>query len=547
MADKQNTNNRLALWLPVAAVIVAALITTYKISCDAGSPQFVLTDKSFHSDKIITVRSANDAARKNKALFAEIDGFRMVGEPVKPRKENGEWYWRLPADAFPDSARTEAVHELRLGFDLGKMTSAGKIVFDRGDPEAGVTISDGTFGGKDIFAEFSDDNPDVNQKIKAEISFRYRGETKTIPVPLRRITDETGETFYELEYSLQSLPLYTPGDPEFYQPYFALVITDEAGNQFRRVATYNKFIATGEEYFGNRDIEAKLERLDAETFARRYNKSPEILDIPAPHNEASGNPLIALRIVLRERTYVKLSWTRLPPELRPEQERFTIFGDEREIGVSFDTTFVDDTPFPTEERDYRVLAEGTDGKEYPSNIAKTSPDTTAPPPPAITLRKEPRTLAESDIQAILDQYDFWHTGKYDLGWENPDGKGVDNRFQRRQNGALIHDATTGLTWQQSGSDSALTYAEAEKYIDRLNQERFGGFSDWRLPTLEEAMSLMEPRRSSARLYIDPIFDAKQPWIWTADKASSGAWYVYFYLGYCDWYGLVFGYVRAVRF
>jgi len=53
-------------------------------------------------------------------------------------------------------------------------------------------------------------------------------------------------------------------------------------------------------------------------------------------------------------------------------------------------------------------------------------------------------------------------------------------------------------------------------------------SDWRLPTLEEAMSLMEPGKREHGLFIEPIFAGAQRWIWTADKASaSAAWDVYF--------------------
>ena len=109
------------------------------------------------------------------------------------------------------------------------------------------------------------------------------------------------------------------------------------------------------------------------------------------------------------------------------------------------------------------------------------------------------------------------------------------------------DHATGLMWQQSGSQEYMTYAEAENYVADLQNKRFVGFNDWRLPTLEEAMSLMEPKQHD-NLYLDPVFDRKQTWIWTADKVSAGlAWVVYFLYGGCvhghvnDCY-----YVRAVR-
>jgi len=52
------------------------------------------------------------------------------------------------------------------------------------------------------------------------------------------------------------------------------------------------------------------------------------------------------------------------------------------------------------------------------------------------------------------------------------------------------------------------------------------------------------------LYIDPVFDKKQSWIWTVDKVqgeSGAAWVVSFYSGGCNWYYFITNlYVRAVR-
>ena len=54
------------------------------------------------------------------------------------------------------------------------------------------------------------------------------------------------------------------------------------------------------------------------------------------------------------------------------------------------------------------------------------------------------------------------------------------------------------------------------YIDDINRQDFGGFSDWRLPTLKEAMSLMEPAGNQNGLHISSIFDPVQDEIWTHD-------------------------------
>ncbi len=104
-------------------------------------------------------------------------------------------------------------------------------------------------------------------------------------------------------------------------------------------------------------------------------------------------------------------------------------------------------------------------------------------------------------------------------------------------------------WQQSGSSEIMASEDTKAYIARLNQERFAGYGDWRLPTLEEAMSLMAAKKMANNLYIDPVFDAKQEWIRTSDQFSaSRAWSAGFLGGSC--FNGVFGssyYVRAVRF
>ncbi len=137
------------------------------------------------------------------------------------------------------------------------------------------------------------------------------------------------------------------------------------------------------------------------------------------------------------------------------------------------------------------------------------------------LRPVGMELSREDAAKMIASYDY-----YDF-LMNIRGKGVENDFALLPGDSVVHDSTTGLSWQQSGSSEWLTFKQAQTYIDSLNVARYGGYTNWRLPTLEEGMSLMEPKRESG-LFVDPVFDRRQEWIWTADKESaSRAWYVYF--------------------
>ena len=130
---------------------------------------------------------------------------------------------------------------------------------------------------------------------------------------------------------------------------------------------------------------------------------------------------------------------------------------------------------------------------------------------------------------------------------------IDNRFEDQ--GEVIFDDATGLTWQKSGSPKSITYQDAQEYIAELNRQKFGGYENWRLPTVEELLSLLEKERNSANnLYINPMFDETQTWVWSADirqikdeRSSGSAWSVSFLGGRVYWDDLSSSLcVRAVR-
>ncbi|MEE4311157.1 MAG: DUF1566 domain-containing protein [candidate division KSB1 bacterium] len=159
------------------------------------------------------------------------------------------------------------------------------------------------------------------------------------------------------------------------------------------------------------------------------------------------------------------------------------------------------------------------------------------------LRSDPIELSQDEVSSLLSQHDFYERNKY------PQGRGISHNYKSINDGKVIHDESTGLMWQQGGSDKNLNIDNAKKYINELNKDKYAGFNDWRLPTLEEAMSLMEPERIENGLYINPMFESTQKWTWTSDKFKGDpiVWVVFFNNGLCGsehLYGN--SYVRAVR-
>jgi hypothetical protein len=71
-------------------------------------------------------------------------------------------------------------------------------------------------------------------------------------------------------------------------------------------------------------------------------------------------------------------------------------------------------------------------------------------------------------------------------------------YKPSADGLTVYDNVTGLTWQRSpnltgktpGHPDKLTFAQAKQQPAKLNAVRFGGFNDWRLPTIKELYSLI---------------------------------------------------------
>jgi hypothetical protein len=167
---------------------------------------------------------------------------------------------------------------------------------------------------------------------------------------------------------------------------------------------------------------------------------------------------------------------------------------------------------------------------------------------SLRLRPDPiENLSREAVEQMITERGFYDDS---LNWT---GRGVHHMYEAREinRDRIVIDHTTGLMWQQGGSDEFLGNDKAKEYIKQLKRGKFAGFDDWRLPTLEEVMSLMEAKRNKvSHLYISSLFDERQRDIWTADKISdSAAWIVGFNSGGCDVHGVMgrsYNYVRAVR-
>ena len=159
-----------------------------------------------------------------------------------------------------------------------------------------------------------------------------------------------------------------------------------------------------------------------------------------------------------------------------------------------------------------------------SDSTQTAPPALGQSPGGITsLRSEPIVMSSVDVKAMLLQRNF-----FDAAWF-PAGKGLDNDFEPAvlAGHPVIMDRRTNLMWQQSGSNKAYAFDGIAAYLQDLNKQAYAGHADWRLPTLEEALSLITPELA-ADAHISPLFPWRDaPIMWTADRAGDDAyWAVY---------------------
>ncbi len=121
----------------------------------------------------------------------------------------------------------------------------------------------------------------------------------------------------------------------------------------------------------------------------------------------------------------------------------------------------------------------------------------------------------------------------------------------------VHDKDNTYTWYDSNSatnggnpGTAGDGTDTEDFIQELNLQSFGGFSDWRLPTAKELLSIMHLSVINPAIDIEPFPNAVSGSYWsttTVAAAIDRAWFVSFSYGGLDrHYKSTPLYVRAVR-
>ena len=107
-------------------------------------------------------------------------------------------------------------------------------------------------------------------------------------------------------------------------------------------------------------------------------------------------------------------------------------------------------------------------------------------------------------------------------------------LQARDDGTVSH-AATGLQWETGGCDFPLTRDEAEAYVEARNALRFAGHDDWRLPTVDELLTLVDAGVTVGDPCVASVFAPLPDPLWTSDRKSyMASWFVSAAMGFVGW-------------
>lgn len=120
-----------------------------------------------------------------------------------------------------------------------------------------------------------------------------------------------------------------------------------------------------------------------------------------------------------------------------------------------------------------------------------------------------------------------------------------------------NDADNTYTWYDSnpntnGGDAGTpgNGTNTEAFINAMNHAHFGGYSDWRLPTIKELAYLSDTSNTNPSINTNYFPNTVSSWYWSSSTSANypyHAWGVGFRHGHDSYNHKYFhGYVRAVR-
>ena len=85
---------------------------------------------------------------------------------------------------------------------------------------------------------------------------------------------------------------------------------------------------------------------------------------------------------------------------------------------------------------------------------------------------------------------------------------------------VAFEKNSGLHWQRRGAGFTLDWQQAKEYVSHLNNINWQGRNSWRLPTLEEVLTILNPPLHGVSCSSWPLLDDTIHWLWTSDHCTK---------------------------
>ncbi|NOR24812.1 MAG: protein kinase [Desulforhopalus sp.] len=85
---------------------------------------------------------------------------------------------------------------------------------------------------------------------------------------------------------------------------------------------------------------------------------------------------------------------------------------------------------------------------------------------------------------------------------------------------VAFEKNSGLHWQRRGAGFTLDWQQAKEYVSHLNDINWQGRNSWRLPTLEEVLTILNPPLHGVSCSSWPLLDDTIHWLWTSDHCTK---------------------------
>jgi hypothetical protein len=514
----------------------------------------IVSGSIYHPDSSVILKVFNRPEKVKKEPVFVYDNLKIAPDSKSLIKLNhpGEEMYQLKLAELPDSHKKDGFHTLYFYFTAKDSCEGKKICLDSRSPQASGAIEQIANNEYRLFGEVVEETVVEKPEIRATLNYKLEDQSVNCPLMLWGYTTRKNQKIYYFDYQIQNLPVLPRNSYPMNPIVLTLEFKDAVGNEQSHDFAANIFREPRSVTFGAADFEYlkyDVEGLKAQLQKRKNQFMPELII-----SETSRD--MKLRVIEKTSAYSKLSWLPLNPGKRDEIREYFIFCQNWPVGIALDTTFTDRTIRTDSTIKYQVYTHLQPGT-YISSVALDyrpydfvmTPDTIAqieqPVPVKRLFRNTSIEISIDEATAMLKSKNFFDANS------NNSSTGFTNRFEPKnyRGATVVIDRAAGLMWQQAGSETMMTHQDAMQWVQTLNQQNFAGFRSWRLPTLEEAMSLMEPVKKNGNLHNDSIFSPKQWWIWTTDhlKGETWPWIVYFSYGICgiDYTGGT-SYVRAVH-